>query len=105
MADIDSVSDFVEALESAGELKKVRAPVDTNLEIAEILRRGMYEKAPALIFENVKGYNIPVTGNLFGSEKRMRIALGIADSSSSEYYSGFDELGKRITDLLSMDFP
>lgn len=104
---LEGVSDFIEALDRAGELKRVSAQVDPDLEIAEILRRGMYENKPALLFENVKRYDIPVAGNLFGSERRMRIALGIeeGDSNPSGYYSGFEDLGKRITALLSMDMP
>ena len=100
----DGISDFIDALELEGELKRVRAPVDPNLEIAEILRRGMYGRKSALLFENVKGYDIPVAGNLFGSEKRMRIALGITEEDSG-YYTGFEDLGKRITDFLSMEMP
>jgi 4-hydroxy-3-polyprenylbenzoate decarboxylase len=100
----DGLSDFIGALERAGELKRVSAPVDTNLEIAEILRRAMYERKQALLFENVKGYDVPVAGNLFGSEKRMRIALEI-NGDDSGYYSGFEDLGKRMTELLSMDMP
>ena len=102
------LSDFIDDLEHAGELKRVTAQVDPNLEIAEILRRGMYESKSALLFENVKGYDIPIAGNLFGSERRMRIALGLSNvdgTNNSGYYSGFDDLGKRITDLLSMDMP
>ncbi|MCH6571740.1 MAG: UbiD family decarboxylase, partial [Thaumarchaeota archaeon] len=39
---IEDTSRFIEELERAGELKRVKTEVDTNLEIAEILRRAMY---------------------------------------------------------------
>jgi 4-hydroxy-3-polyprenylbenzoate decarboxylase len=70
--------------------------VDTNLEIAEILRRTMYAKGPAVLFENVKGYDMPVLGNAFGSEKRLAIGLDTSD---------FTEIGQRIVDMTKMDIP
>ena len=63
--------------------KGVRAPISPDFEIAEILRRAMCGRKPALPFENVKGFDIPVAGNLFGSEKRRRIALRIRDGDDA----------------------
>ena len=57
---IKDVGELVNALENAGELKRISAQVDPDLEIAEILRRTMYAKGPAILFENVKGYDMPV---------------------------------------------
>ena len=64
---IDDIKQFVEELEKAGELKRVKTEVDSDLEIAEVLRRASYTNGPAILFENVKGYEIPVLGNAFGS--------------------------------------
>ena len=50
---IEDMHQFVEELEKIGELKRITEEVDTNLEIAEILRRVGYTKGPALLFENV----------------------------------------------------
>ncbi|MEX2059612.1 MAG: menaquinone biosynthesis decarboxylase, partial [Nitrosopumilaceae archaeon] len=72
---IEDIHQYIEKLENAGELKRVKTQVDTNLEIAEILRRTMYANGPALLFENVKNYNMPVLGNAFGSIKRLEIGL------------------------------
>ena len=58
-----------------GELKRVKTEVDSDLEIAEIMRREMYSNGPAILFENVKGYDMPVLGNAFGSMKRLEIGL------------------------------
>ena len=66
---IDDIQQFIEKLEKAGELKRVKTEVDASLEIAEILRRVSYAKGPAVLFENVMGYDIPVLGNAFGSIK------------------------------------
>jgi len=72
---IDDIRQFVGELEKAGELKRIKTEVDANLEIAEILRRVSYTNGPAILFENVKGYEMPVLGNAFGSVKRLEIGL------------------------------
>ena len=53
---IDDIKQFVEELEKAGELKRVKTEVDSDLEIAEILRRASYTNGPAILFENVNFY-------------------------------------------------
>ena len=93
---IDDVHELIQVLEEKGHLKKVKAEVDTDLEIAEILRRVMYANGPAILFENVKGYDIPVLGNAFGSIKRLELALETTD---------FTEIGQRITDMTKMEIP
>ena len=69
---------FIDTLEQAGELIRIKAPVDPHLEIAEITDR--ISKMPgggkALLFENT-GYPFPVLMNAYGSEKRMCLALGV----------------------------
>lgn len=93
---IQDIHEFVAELERQGELKRVTTQVDTNLEIAEILKRVMYQKGPAVLFENVKGYDMPVLGNAFGSMKRLEIGLETSD---------FTEIGQRIADMAKMDIP
>lgn len=93
---VDDIHQFVDELEKAGELKRVTTQVDTELEIAEILRRTMYANGPALLFENVKNYDIPVLGNAFGSLKRLEIGLETSD---------FTEIGKRIVDMTKIEVP
>src|SRR2546430_4823579 len=80
-----SFGQFLEALEQAGELKRVALPVDTNLLIAEWADREM--KSPgggkALLFEQPivdgKKSAFPVAINTMGSRPRMALALGVAD--------------------------
>jgi len=93
---IEDIHEFVTELEKKGELKRVKTEVDSNLEIAEILRRAMYSNGPAILFENVKDYNMPVLGNAFGSIKRLEIGLEMTD---------FTEIGQRIVDMTKMDMP
>ena len=93
---IEDIHEFISELEKNGELKRVKTEVDSDLEIAEILRREMYSNGPAILFENVKGFDMPVLGNAFGSMKRLEIGLEMTD---------FTEIGKRITDMTKMDVP
>lgn len=82
---------FIADLEAAGELKRVQAPVDPVLEIAEITDRVTKARGPALLFENVKGSDMPVLINAYGSPKRMEMALGSSD---------IEGLGQHLVDLV-----
>ena len=100
----ESLRDWVKALDRAGELKRVKAEVSTELEMAEIADRAAKsgkgtKKAggPALLFENVAGYKgAQVLMNQFGSERRMRMALEVET---------LDEIAKRIEVLLHPQAP
>ena len=71
--------EFVDALEKRGWLKRIATPVDAHLEITEITDRVCKAGGPALFFEHVRGYQIPVLTNLFGSPERMQLALETTD--------------------------
>ena len=74
--------DFIQALEAAGELKRITTEVDPDLEITEICDRTLKQQGPALLFENPKGSSIPVLGNLFGTPKRVAMGMGQEDVSA-----------------------
>ena len=100
---LDSLRDFVAALDEAGELVRVKEPVSVDREITEIADRCMKSPGggPALLFERPvlrdgTPSRIPVAINLFGSPKRMAMAL---DTPS------LDATGARITELLKMEVP
>src|SRR5918992_5336089 len=93
----ESLMEYLQALDKAGQLIRVNAKVNPDLEIAEIMRRLMYKgDQPAVLFENVQGSNMPVLGNAFGTMRRLQIALGTSD---------FTEIGNRITELTKMKIP
>jgi len=71
--------DFIKFLEQRGELKRIRQPVDPKLEMTEICDRVLRAGGPALLFENPKGYSIPVLANLFGTEQRVAYGMGADD--------------------------
>jgi len=93
---IEDLGEFIEKIESVGELRRVKTQVDADLEIAEILRRTMYSNGPAILFENVKNHNMSVLGNAFGSMKRLELGLETDD---------FTQIGQRIVDMTKMDIP
>ncbi len=71
--------DFIDTLEKAGELKRIKTEVDPYLEITEISDRTLRAGGPALLFENPKGSTIPVLANLFGNTRRIAMAMGQED--------------------------
>ena len=66
-----SLRDFIDRLESAGRLVRVRAPVSPRLEITEIQTRLLAEGGPAVLFEKVEGSRMPLLANLFGTVERV----------------------------------
>jgi 4-hydroxy-3-polyprenylbenzoate decarboxylase len=68
--------EFIGQLEKLGELKRVGVEVDPRLEITEICDRVLKAGGPALLFERPKGHRIPVLGNLFGTPRRVALAMG-----------------------------
>ncbi len=75
----NDLRDFIDQLEKMGELKRITTEIDPNLEMTEICDRTLKAGGPALLFENPKGYDIPVLGNLFGTAKRVALGMGRTD--------------------------
>ncbi|EQA36221.1 decarboxylase, UbiD family [Leptospira inadai serovar Lyme str. 10] len=73
---IRSTGDFLRELSRQNELLEIADPIDPILELAELQRRVVAKRGPALLFRNVIGSKIPVATNLYGSKKRIRIAFG-----------------------------
>ncbi len=67
---------FVQRLEANQDLKIIRAPVDSSLELAEIHRRVIAANGPALLFTNIKNKSFPVLSNMFGTRERVQLAFG-----------------------------
>ena len=67
---------FLDDLRRANDLVEIAAPVDANLEAAEIHRRVIAAGGPALLFTNITGADFPLVTNLFGTERRAARAFG-----------------------------
>lgn len=74
--DYKDLRDFISKLEQLGELKRVNQEVDPHLEMTEVCDRVLKQEGPAILFENPKGYSIPVLANLFGTPKRVALGMG-----------------------------
>ena len=100
---LDNISQFLSAIDRAGELARIAEPVRAKLELAEIADRVMKQPGggKALYFENVildngERSKYPVAINLFGSMRRICIALGVEN---------LDDIGERITEMLDLKVP
>ncbi len=93
-----NLGEFVADLKRAGEIKIITRPVSAHLEISRFTDE--QSKSPqggkALYFENVKGSSFPAATNLFGSSRRIGMAMGVED---------LDELGARLRALIEMAPP
>ena len=94
--------EFIARLEREGELKRIAAPVDVDLEITEITDRVSKGGGPALYFERPRSardgrsYAIPLLINTLGSKKRLELALEV---------SSIEDVARRIEGLLEMKPP
>lgn len=94
----NDLREFITELESRGWLKRITQPVDCELEITEITDRVSKmkgDKNVALLFENVKGYDMPVLMNAFGSMERMALALGAEK---------IDDIAQEIRQILKLPY-
>lgn len=90
--------EFIDALDKRGLLKRIMTPVDCELEITEITDRVSKMKGAknvALLFENVKGYDVPVLMNAFGSMERMAIAFGVEK---------IDDIADELREILKLPY-
>jgi 4-hydroxy-3-polyprenylbenzoate decarboxylase len=95
--------EFMLQLERAGELKRIHAEVDPKLEMTEVCDRVLKAGGPALLFEKAKGHAIPVLGNLFGTTRRVALAMG-ADTGSDPL-DALREIGKLLAFLKEPEPP
>jgi len=84
-----NLQEFIQKLEQAGELVRIKTYVNPELEITEITDRISKQDGPALLFENT-GKAFPLLINSMGSYKRMCMALGVKE---------MDDISKDIESL------
>lgn len=92
------ITSFIAELERRKDLVRIGEPISPDLEIAALVDR--VSKSPgggqALFFEKATGYSMPVAANLFGSDARICLALGV---------TSLDELAHEIEELLTPAMP
>src|ERR1051325_10058368 len=92
------INEFIEDLGKRGLLARVSEPVSPDLEIAAVTDRACKSPGggPALLFEKPTGFDIPAVTNLYGSNERMCLALGVKT---------LDDLAKEIDELMTPQMP
>src|SRR4051794_25154996 len=88
--------EWIALLEREGELVRVSAEVDPDLEVTEIVDRTVKAGGPALLFERPRGASHPLLINQFGTERRMCLAFGV---------DRLDDVAARLADVLEMQPP
>ena len=96
MAPPADLREWIRLLEGEGELVRIAAEVDPDLEITEIVDRTVKSGGPALLFENPKGSDRPLLINQFGTERRMCMAFGV---------ERLDDVARKLEDVLEMQPP
>jgi 4-hydroxy-3-polyprenylbenzoate decarboxylase len=91
--------DFLAKLEALGELRRVRVEVDPRLEMTEVCDRVLRAGGPAILFERPTGHTVPVLGNLFGTPRRVALAMG------QESTDGLREVGRLLAFLKEPEPP
>ena len=101
--------DFLAQLESRGELRRVGVEVDPRLEMTELCDRVLKAGGPALLFERPKGDfrapaggTIPVLGNLFGTPRRVALAMG---AEGDDWKQELREIGRLLAFLKEPEPP
>jgi 4-hydroxy-3-polyprenylbenzoate decarboxylase len=95
----NDLRDFIQQLENAGQLKRVSIEIDPYLQMTEVCDRTLRAQGPALLFENPKGFGIPVLANLFGTPQR--VAMGMGEESPE----ALREVGKLLAFLKEPEPP
>jgi 4-hydroxy-3-polyprenylbenzoate decarboxylase len=94
--------EFLTRLEKEGELKRIGAEVDVDLEICEITDRVSKAQGPALLFEkacsrkDAAGYSAPLLINMLGTRRRLELALEVGS---------VEQVARRIEELVEMKPP
>ncbi len=96
--------EFLAVLENMGELRRVSAVVDPRLEVTEVCDRVLRSGGPALLFEqptiaHSMGPSVPLLANLFGTTRRVALAMG------AESVSALREVGQLLAFLKEPDPP
>ena len=90
---------FIALLEKRGQLKRIQASVNPDLELAAISDRVLSFGGPALLFENVQGATMPVAVNLLGTMERVVWSMGLEKAEELE------KLGKKLALLQQPKLP
>src|SRR5436190_3885194 len=92
------ITSFIDELDRRKDLSRITDPVSPDLEISAVIDRVSKSPGggPALVFEKPTGHSMPVAANLFGSNERVCLALGV---------NTLDDLAHDIEELTTPPMP
>lgn len=86
VAGFKDIREYLDALDQAGLLKRIAARVDLEHEIGAICSRALERGGPALVFENIKGYEgMPLVANLLSSTRHLALAFRTDEDEQQVY--------------------
>lgn len=89
----EDLPDYLNKMKSQEKFIEVEEEVDPDLELTYILSRELESgHRRTMLFKNVKGYNIPVVGNIFAELERIKLILGNEP----------EDVGNRLLNLVSI---
>ncbi len=97
--------EFIAHLERMGELKRIALPVSPRLEMTEIGDRVLRAGGPALLFEHPSGYETPVVTNLFGTVRRVALAMGVDEADPEANRQALRDIGRLLAALREPEPP
>ena len=101
--------DFIAQLEQRGELRRIRVPVDTHLEMTEISDRVLRAGGPALLFEQAhsqgRAHGMPVLANLFGTPQRVAMGMGEDIGREGDWATPLRNVGRVLSQLKEPEAP
>ena len=104
----EDLRDFIRQLEARGQLKRIKVPVDTHLEMTEIADRVLRAGGPALLFEQPVTRGVPqaiaVLANLFGTPERVAWGMG-EELPDGDWQRPLREVGRLLAFLKEPEPP
>ena len=101
--------DFIAQLEQRGELRRIRVPVDTHLEMTEIADRVLRACGPVLLFEQAhsqgRAHGMPVLANLFGTPQRVAMGMGEDIGRAGDWATPLRNVGRVLSQLKEPEAP
>ncbi len=93
-----NLKEFLKHIERKEHVVRIKNLLSPHLELTEVIDRvsKMPEGGKAILFENVEGYDIPVVANVYGSEERIKLALG---------YDNLEDIGWKLYRILRPEVP
>jgi UbiD family decarboxylase len=79
---------YLKVLEQAGELIRIREPLDLSYDIGALCRQLADDDGPAALVQNITGSEVPLAVNVYGTRRRLAQALGVSEADMLQHVAG-----------------